>query len=66
MTTKISATYKEGVLIPETYLDLENNSKVKITLEEDIYDSFSLAGQEDNIEDSFFAQKEILENERFS
>ncbi len=49
METKIFATYKGGVLIPENKLDLEDNSKVKIILEEDLYDYFSLAGQEDNI-----------------
>ncbi len=63
METKIFATYKEGVLIPENKLDLKDNSKVRIILEEDIYNSFSLVGQEDNIEDSFAAQKEILEND---
>ena len=63
METKIFATYKKGVLIPENKLDLEDNSKVRIILEDDHYDSFSLAGQEDNLEDSFAAQKEILEND---
>lgn len=66
METKIFATYKKGVLIPENKLDLEDNSKVKLILEENLYDSFSLAGQESNIEDSFVAQKEILESQKFA
>lgn len=62
METKIFATYKDGMLIPETNLNLENNSKVEITLEDNLFRAFSLAGEKDNIEDYFISQKEILED----
>lgn len=63
MKTKIFATYRNGILIPETILNLENNSKVEVILEDDIYNAFSLAGENSDVEDYFAAQKEILKNE---
>lgn len=64
METKVCATYKNGILIPE--INLKNNSKVRIILEDNLYHAFSLAGEENDLEDYFISQKEILKNGNFS
>ncbi len=63
MKTKLFATYRNGILIPETKLNLEDNSKVEVILEDEIYRAFSLAGEDSDVEDYLIAQREILKNE---
>ena len=63
MEKKIHATYKKGVLIPKVPLNIEENTDVEIILKDQLYDSFSIAGADDNVEDFFHAQKEIVKDE---
>lgn len=63
MEIKVNATYKKGVLILKDSLNLEENKNVEVIIKDDLYDSFSIAGEDDNAEDYFNAQKEVIENE---
>ena len=58
---KITATYKDGALIPNSPLNLEDGSEVEVTLSEDLYSAFSLASEDSNAEDFFHAQKEVVD-----
>lgn len=63
MEIKINAKYKNGVLIPKIPLNLEENTEIEVILIDDIYKSFSVAGQDDNVEKYLFSQKEVIEDE---
>lgn len=63
MEIKTNAVYKKGVLIPKIPLNLEENTNVEIILKDNLYDAFSIAGEDDNVEDYFNAQKEVIEDD---
>jgi predicted DNA-binding antitoxin AbrB/MazE fold protein len=58
---KITATYRDGALIPNSPLNLENGSKVEVILSKDLYSAFSLASEDSGVEDFFYAQKEVVD-----
>jgi len=64
MEMKINAVYKEGVLVPKIPLDLEENSNVEVVLKEKLSELFSIAGEDDDVEGCFDAQKEVVENDQ--
>lgn len=63
MEIKTNAVYKKGVLIPKDPLNLEENTNVEIILKDNLYDLFSIAGEDDNVEDYFNAQKKVIEDD---
>ncbi len=63
MDIKIKAVYKNGVFIPKVPLNLKENTDVEVILGDDLYDYFSVAGREDDVEEFSHAQKEVIEND---
>ena len=59
----IHVTYKNGVLIPKVPLNLDENTDIEIILNDNLYDSFSIAGEDDNVEEYLHTQKEVVEND---
>ena len=62
MEIKINAIYKNGVLIPKSPLNIGENTEVEVILKDDLYDYFSIAGVEDDVEEFSHAQKEVIED----
>ncbi|MEK6914604.1 MAG: antitoxin family protein [Nanoarchaeota archaeon] len=63
MEIKFNNVYKKGVLIPKNPLNLEEDTEVKVVLKDDLFNYFSIAGQEDDVEKFSSAQKEIIQDD---
>jgi len=63
---KISATFRDGILFPSSNLDLNEGDEVEILLKKNnLYESFSMASENSDVESLFSAQSEVLDkNER--
>ncbi|MAH07862.1 hypothetical protein CMI38_06460 [Candidatus Pacearchaeota archaeon] len=63
MNKRIIVTYRNGVLVPKSPLSLKDNIDIEIVLSDRLFDAFSVAGKDDDVEVFFAAQKEVVEDE---
>lgn len=63
MDKKVYAIYKNGVLIPKIPLNLEENTEVEVILKDDLYNYFSVVGENDDVEEFSMAQKEVIDDD---
>jgi predicted DNA-binding antitoxin AbrB/MazE fold protein len=61
---KVIATYRNGYFVPKSRLEIPEGKEVELIINDDLYESFTIAGQDSNVENSISAQSEIvLKNE---